>query len=601
MDFDLSEEHRMIRDMARDFAREVIAPRSEQMEKTGEYPYDIMDRMADLGMMGIPYPEEYGGSGGDWVGMHLCIEEIARGDMTLAASLEVTSCIAGQELFVFGTEEQKKKWLVPIVKGTKMGAFGLTEPDAGSDAAAIRTTAVREAGGWVLNGTKQFITNIGFRNASVLLTAAVTGKRESGKNVISAFIVPRDTPGFRLGTRYDKIAWTASATHEVILEDCRIPEDFLLGDPSRGFSQHLAVLETGRISIAAMAVGAAQAWILRDHMRGALGWFGVTALGMALLGLAQQPITLHLPRLGLGPRLALMVLLSTGSWLLLAVAVVLVSMALMTLWHMRGNRNPWPADLKKPLISASVPLLGEKREPAAIRLKPLPLAGHAILAEDGASLRFVPGGKVILPGNRAGAVARVVKVTPFYMDETPVTNHQYVEFLNRNLSRITTARGVVRDEEEVWLFLGEVYAGYEPMVLRGGKFKISNAAYASYPVLRVTPAGAAAYAEFYNRQLPTYVQWLFALDNDGRAQRQLSANTSGGGRQIDLEGAVGHRGVGAVGGRQSQGLPVRALPGSLLQKPDGSRQTDVGGPVRKGKGSPADHRGLHPAGAGRDR
>ena len=259
MDFDLSEEHRMIRDMARDFAREVIAPRSEQMEKTGEYPYDIMDRMADLGMMGIPYPEEYGGSGGDWVGMHLCIEEIARGDMTLAASLEVTSCIAGQELLVFGTEEQKKKWLVPIVKGTKMGAFGLTEPDAGSDAAAIRTTAVREAGGWVLNGTKQFITNIGFRNASVLLTAAVTGKRESGKNVISAFIVPRDTPGFRLGTRYDKIAWNASATHEVILEDCRIPEDFLLGDPSRGFSQHLAVLETGRISIAAMAVGAAQA------------------------------------------------------------------------------------------------------------------------------------------------------------------------------------------------------------------------------------------------------------------------------------------------------------------------------------------------------
>lgn len=219
-----------------------------------------------------------------------------------------------------------------------------------------------------------------------------------------------------------------------------------------------------------------------------------------------------------------------------AVAVVLVSMALMTLWHMRGNRNPWPADLKKPLISANVPLLGEKREPAAIPLKPLPLAGHAILAEDGASLRFVPGGKVVLPGNRAGAVARVVKVTPFYMDETPVTNHQYVEFLNRNFSRITTARGVVRDEEEVWLFLGEVYAGYEPMVLRGGKFKISNAAYASYPVLRVTPAGAAAYAEFYNRQLPTYVQWLFALDNDGRAQRQLSANTSGGGRQIDLEG-----------------------------------------------------------------
>ncbi len=259
MDFDLTEEHQMIRDMCRDFAREVIAPRSEEMEKTGEYPYDIMDQMAELGMMGIPFPETYGGSGGDWVGMHVCIEELSRGDMTLGALLDVTTSIVAQELYVFGTEDQKKKWLVPIAKGLKIGAFGLTEPDAGSDAASIRTTAVLKGDEWILNGTKQFITNIGLRHASVLIATAITEKKKGGKNIISTFIVPRDAPGFQLGERYDKMAWHASATHGVILEDCRIPKENLLGDPNRGFSQHLAVLETGRLSIAAVCVGAAQA------------------------------------------------------------------------------------------------------------------------------------------------------------------------------------------------------------------------------------------------------------------------------------------------------------------------------------------------------
>jgi alkylation response protein AidB-like acyl-CoA dehydrogenase len=259
MDFDLSEEHKMIRDMSWDFAREVILPRAEEMEKTGEYPYDIMDQMAELGMMGIPFPETYGGSGGDWVGMHVCIEEISRGDMTLGALLDVTTSIVAQELYVFGTEDQKKKWLVPIAKGIKIGAFGLTEPDAGSDAGSIRTTAVLNGDEWILNGTKQFITNIGLHHASVLLATAVTEKKRGGKNIISTFIIPKDAPGFQLGERYDKIAWHASATHQVIMEDCRIPKENLLGDPNRGFSQHLAVLETGRLSIAAVCVGAAQA------------------------------------------------------------------------------------------------------------------------------------------------------------------------------------------------------------------------------------------------------------------------------------------------------------------------------------------------------
>jgi len=259
MDFDLKEEHKMIRDMARDFAREVIRPRSEEIEKTGNYAYDIMKKMAQLGMMGIPFPEEYGGSGGDWVGMHMCIEEISWGDMTLGALLDVTTSIVAQELYAFGTEEQKRKWLVPIAKGEQIGAFGLTEPNAGSDAASIQTRAALKGNEWVLNGTKQFITNIGLDNASIILAAAVTEKRPKGKNIISAFIVPKTAPGFYLGKRYDKIAWNGSATHEVIFENCRIPKDNLLGDPAKGFAQHLEVLQTGRISIAAIAVGMAQA------------------------------------------------------------------------------------------------------------------------------------------------------------------------------------------------------------------------------------------------------------------------------------------------------------------------------------------------------
>ena len=249
----------MIRDMTRDFAQEVIRPRSEEIERTGEYPYDIMDQMAELGMMGIPFPEEYGGSGGDWVGMHVCIEEISRGDMTLGALLDVTTSIVAQELYVFGTEEQKRQWLIPIAKGKEIGAFGLTEPNAGSDAASLRTKAVLDNNEWILNGTKQFITNIGLDNASIILAAAVTGKKKGGQNIISAFIVPKTAPGFHLGKRYDKIAWHGSATHEVIFEDCRIPKENLLGDPQRGFAQHLEVLQTGRISIAAIAVGMAQA------------------------------------------------------------------------------------------------------------------------------------------------------------------------------------------------------------------------------------------------------------------------------------------------------------------------------------------------------
>jgi len=259
LDFDLKEEHRMIRDMCRDFSQEVIAPRAEEIDRKREYAYDIIARMGELGMMGIPISEEYGGSGGDWVGMQLCIEEISRGDVAFGALLDVTTSVVAQELDVFGTEDQKRTWLVPIAKGDKIGAFGLTEPDAGSDAGSIRTTARLEGREWVINGSKQFITNIGLDNASLIVTAAVTKNPEKGTRLISTFIVPKDAPGFILGNRYDKLGWHGSATHEVVFDNCRIPEENLLGDPARGFAQHLTVLQTGRISIAAMSVGVAQA------------------------------------------------------------------------------------------------------------------------------------------------------------------------------------------------------------------------------------------------------------------------------------------------------------------------------------------------------
>lgn len=266
MDFDLTKEQKMIRDEVRRFAQKEIAPRAEEYERTGDYPYEIMEKMAELGLMGLPFPEEYGGMGGDWVSLHLVIEELSRADANFGAIIDVTTSVVGQELFVFGTEDQKQKYLVPIARGEKIGAFGLTEPDSGSDAAALTTTAELQGEEWVLNGTKQFITNIGLNNASVVLVAARV-KNDAKDGIISTFIVPKDAPGFKLGEKYRKMAMHASATHEVILNNCRIPKNNLLGDPNRGFAQHLAVLETGRISIAAMAVGVALACLEE-----ALGW-----------------------------------------------------------------------------------------------------------------------------------------------------------------------------------------------------------------------------------------------------------------------------------------------------------------------------------------
>ncbi len=259
MNFDLTDEQKTIRDMCRKFAREVIAPRAEELERTGEHPYEIIEQMADLGIMGIPFPAEYGGSGGDWVGMHLCIEELSRGDILFGAILDVTTSVVGQELFAFGTEEQKQRWLIPIAQGKELGAFGLTEPDAGSDAGGTRTTAELEGEEWIINGSKQFITNTGLDNSSIVIITAKTQREPDGKEIICTIIVPKDTLGFNVGEKYEKLAMRASATHELFFDDCHVPRDYLLGDIERGFTQHLTVLQTGRITVGAIATGLAQA------------------------------------------------------------------------------------------------------------------------------------------------------------------------------------------------------------------------------------------------------------------------------------------------------------------------------------------------------
>lgn len=260
MDFQLTEEQEMIRRMSKEFSDEVIAPRARSIEESGEPPYDIIAQMGELGMMGIPFPEKYGGSGGDWVSQMLCAEEISRGDATLGTLLDVTSIVA-QELYEFGTEEQKQKWLIPIAQGKEIGAFGLTEPEAGSDAGATQSTAVLDGDKWVINGTKQFISNIGYDNASIVIMTAQCPqlKRKDGKTVINTFIVPKGTPNFTVGTHWEKIGLRSYPTNELLFQDCRIPTDYLLGKEGHGFAQHLKVLETGRIFVAAISVGLAQA------------------------------------------------------------------------------------------------------------------------------------------------------------------------------------------------------------------------------------------------------------------------------------------------------------------------------------------------------
>ena len=258
MDFDLTPEQEEFRRTVRTFAEEVIVPRAEEMDRAEELPMDLVKQMGELGLFGLPFPEEYGGQGADFLTLCIAIEEIARIDSSTAITLEAAVGLGATPIYLFGTERQKKEWLVPMCRGEALGAFGLTEPGGGTDAEATRTTARLEDGEWVINGTKAFITNSGTPITSVVTITAVTGKDDDGSTIVSAIVVPTDTPGFRVSKSYRKVGWRASDTHEVSFHDCRVSEENILGDRERGFAQFLRTLDDGRIAIAALGVGLAQ-------------------------------------------------------------------------------------------------------------------------------------------------------------------------------------------------------------------------------------------------------------------------------------------------------------------------------------------------------
>jgi short-chain 2-methylacyl-CoA dehydrogenase len=255
MDFDLTTEQDEFRTAVREFAEEVVAPRAEEMDRKEELPMDVVKQMGELGLFGVPFPEEYGGQGADFLTFCLAIEELARVDSSIAITLEAAVGLGATPIFHFGTEQQKQRWLVPMCRGEILGAFGLTEPGGGSDAAATRTSAKLDAGEWVINGSKALITNSGTSISKVVTLTAVTGTGEDGEKEISTIIVPADTPGFQVGKAYRKVGWRASDTHELSFSDCRVPEENLLGERGKGYAQFLQTLDDGRIAIAALAVG----------------------------------------------------------------------------------------------------------------------------------------------------------------------------------------------------------------------------------------------------------------------------------------------------------------------------------------------------------
>ena len=258
MDFDYTPEQEQFRKAVREFAEEVVAPRCEEMDKAEELPLDIVKQMGELGLFGIPFPEEYGGQGADLTTLCLAIEELARIDSSIAITLEAGVGLGANPVFYNGTEEQKQQWLVPMAHGEILGSFGLTEPGGGSDAESTKTTAKLDGGDWVINGSKAFITNSGTEISKVSTITARTGEREDGSPEISAFLVPTDTPGFTVGPHYRKLGWRASDTHELAFDDVRVPEENMLGKRGSGFAQFLQTLDDGRVAIAALAVGLQQ-------------------------------------------------------------------------------------------------------------------------------------------------------------------------------------------------------------------------------------------------------------------------------------------------------------------------------------------------------
>lgn len=254
----LPDEYQQLIDSVADFARTVVAPVAAQHDEEHSFPYEVVAGMAEMGLFGLPFPEELGGMGGDYFALCLALEELAKVDQSVAITLEAGVSLGAMPIFRFGNVEQKEEWLPQLTSGEALAAFGLTEPGAGSDAGGIRTRAELEGGDWVINGNKQFITNSGTTISKLVTVTAVTGADAQGKKEISTILVPTSTPGFTAEPAYNKVGWNASDTHPLSFVDARVPEENLLGERGRGYANFLQVLDEGRIAIAALSVGAAQ-------------------------------------------------------------------------------------------------------------------------------------------------------------------------------------------------------------------------------------------------------------------------------------------------------------------------------------------------------
>ncbi|PYC68931.1 acyl-CoA dehydrogenase [Micromonospora arborensis] len=258
MDFRLTDEQAALRESVRDFARDVVAPVIAEHYEQHTFPYEVIRQMGKMGLFGLPFDEEHGGMGGDYFALCLALEELARVDSSVAITLEAAVSLGAMPIYRFGTEEQKATWLPRLLSGEALAGFGLTEPGTGSDAAGTQTRAVLDGDEWVINGSKAFITNSGTDITAMVTVTAVTGTNPDGSKELSTIIVPTGTPGFTVAPGYSKVGWTASDTHELTFDDCRVPAANLLGERGRGFAQFLRILDEGRIAIAALAVGLAQ-------------------------------------------------------------------------------------------------------------------------------------------------------------------------------------------------------------------------------------------------------------------------------------------------------------------------------------------------------
>ena len=257
----LPKEYEDLRQTVADFARTVVAPVSARHDEEHSFPYEVVAKMGEMGLFGLPFPEEYGGMGGDYFALSLALEELGKVDQSVAITLEAGASLGAMPIYRFGTEEQKQKWLPDLTAGRALAGFGLTEPGAGSDAGSTRTSARLDNGEWVINGTKQFITNSGTDITSLVTVTAVTGTTGTtadGNKEISTIVVPSGTTGFTVEPVYNKVGWNASDTHPLTFADARVPEENLLGARGTGYANFLSILDEGRIAIAALATGAAQ-------------------------------------------------------------------------------------------------------------------------------------------------------------------------------------------------------------------------------------------------------------------------------------------------------------------------------------------------------